>query len=328
MKVKILGMGHALPDKILSNKDLEMMVDTSDEWIRERTGIMERRIGEEGITTSDLCVKAAWDALFKAGIKPEELDLIVVATVTPDMLFPSTACIVQDKLGAYNAAAFDLGAGCTGFVYAMAAAEKFMLASSYRYALVIGADMLSRITDYTDRGTCILFGDGAGAAVLGKEEGECGIIATYLGADGRGADLLYMPAGGAKLPASEETVKNRLHYIKMNGNEVFRFATRIMGLVSDRLIEMAGLTYDEIDYFVPHQANIRIIQTAMKRMDIGEEKTIINLERLGNMSAASVPVAMSEASGEGKFKEGDIILTVAFGAGLTFGGALIRWGRG
>ncbi|SHG38625.1 3-oxoacyl-[acyl-carrier-protein] synthase III [Thermosyntropha lipolytica DSM 11003] len=328
MKVKILGLGHALPDKILSNKDLEMMVDTSDEWIKERTGISERRIGEKDITTSDLCEKAAHHALLKAGVKPEELGLIVVATVTPDMLFPSTSCIVQDKLGAYNAAAFDLGAGCTGFVYALSMAEKFLLASTHKYALVIGADMLSRITDYTDRSTCILFGDGAGAAVLGKEEGECGIIATYLGADGGGAGLLYMPAGGAKLPPSEETVKNRLHYIKMNGNEVFRFATRIMGTVSDKLIKMAGITYEEIDYFVPHQANIRIIQTAMKKMDIGEEKTIINLERLGNMSAASVPVAMSEADEAGKFKEGDLILTVAFGAGLTFGGALIKWGRG
>lgn len=328
MKVKILGMGHALPDKILSNKDLEMMVDTSDEWIKERTGIDERRIGEKGLTTSDLCEKAARHALLKAGVKPEELGLIVVATVTPDMMFPSTSCIVQDKLGAYNAAAFDLGAGCTGFIYALSVAEKFLLASEHKYALVIGADMLSRITDYTDRATCILFGDGAGAAVLGKEEGECGIMATYLGADGGGAGLLYMPAGGAKLPSSEETVKNRLHYIKMNGNEVFRFATRIMGTVSDKLIQMAGITYDEIDYFVPHQANIRIIQTAMKKMDIGEEKTVINLERFGNMSAASVPVAMSEADEEGKFKEGDLILTVAFGAGLTFGGALIRWGRG
>lgn len=328
MKVKILGMGHALPDKIISNKDLEMLVDTSDEWIRERTGIIERRIGEKGETTSDLCAKAAEKALLKAGIKAEEIDLIVVATVTPDMLFPSTSCIVQDKLGAYNAAAFDLGAGCTGFVYALSVAEKFLLASPHKYALVIGADMLSRITDYTDRATCILFGDGAGAAVLGKDEGECGIIATYLGADGKGTDLLYMPAGGAKLPASKKTVRDRLHYIKMNGNEVFRFATRIMGLVSDKLIETAGITYDDIDYFVPHQANIRIIQTAMKRMDIGEEKTIINLDRFGNMSAASVPAAMSEAFDEGRFKEGDIILVVAFGAGLTFGGALIKWGRG
>ncbi|MBO8158271.1 beta-ketoacyl-ACP synthase III [Thermosyntropha sp.] len=327
MKVKILGMGHSLPDKILTNKDLEKMVDTSDEWIRERTGILERRIGDEKTASSDLCVKAAKKALDKAGIKPEKLDLIVVATVTPDMLFPSTACIVQDRLGAVNAAAFDIGAGCTGFIYALTVAEKFLLASDYNYALVIGVDMLSKITDYTDRSTCILFGDGAGAAVVGKGGGEAGIIASYLGADGSGGDLLYMPAGGSRLPASEATVCERMHYIKMNGNEVFRFATKTMGMVSEKLVKMAGLTYENIDYFVPHQANIRIIQTAMKRMAIPEDRTIINIDRFGNMSAASIPVAMSEAEEKELFKPGDIVLTVAFGAGLTFGGLVIRWGR-
>lgn len=327
MKVQVSGMGHALPSRKLTNEQLEQIVDTNQEWIVERTGICERRIGDDKSSTSDLCRQAADMALKNSGIKPEQLDLIIVATVTPDMAFPATACIVQEHLGAWNAAAFDLEAGCTGFVYALTVAEKFLSSDNFNYALIIGGEMLSRIVDYQDRNTCILFGDGAGAAVLAKGSGPCGILNTSLGADGRGGNLLYMPAGGSKLPSSVKTVENRLHFIKMNGKEVFRFATRIMAETSDKLLAATGLTYNDIDLFVPHQANLRIIKTAMKRMNIPAEKTIINIDQFGNMSSACIPVALSLAEQEGKLKPGDVVLTVGFGAGLTYGGALIRWGK-
>jgi len=327
LSIQIKAMGHALPTRVLSNNDLENMVDTSDEWIIERTGIKERRIAAEDVRTSDLCYDAAVMALQKAGIEARELDLIIVATVTPDMPFPSTACILQERLGAWNAAAFDLGAGCTGFLYALATAEKFMSAVDYQYVLVVASDLLSRITDYSDRNTCVLFGDGAGAAVIARGDSPAGLVSTYLAADGRGAGSLYMPAGGSALPASAQTVHNRLHYIKMNGNEVFRFASKVMVEVSEELLSRAGLDYHDIDVFVPHQANIRIIKTAMKRMNIPETKTLINIDKFGNMSAASIPVALSMADMTGKLKPGDLVLMVAFGAGLTCGGAIVRWGR-
>lgn len=326
MKAQILGMGHALPSKTLTNQELEQMVDTSHKWIVERTGICERRISDKNLSNSDLCCQAAAMALTQSGITAEQLDMIIVATVTPDMPFPATACIVQKKLEAWNAAAFDLGAGCTGFVYALTVAEKFLLASDYNYILVIGVEILSRIVDYTDRNTCILFGDGAGAAVIGKGTGPAGILNTYIGADGRGSDLLYMPAGGSNLPSSIDTVTNRLHYLKMNGNEVFKFATKKMGQISDKLLASSGFDYNDITLFVPHQANLRIIKTAMKHMHISSEKTIINIDQFGNMSAASIPVTLSIAQQEGRLKSGDLILTVGFGAGLTYGGAIIRWG--
>ncbi|MGI5922008.1 MAG: beta-ketoacyl-ACP synthase III [Syntrophomonadaceae bacterium] len=327
LKIQVLGTGHALPAQKLTNQQLEKIVATSHDWIVERTGIYERRIGDSKTKTSDMCWQAAGMALENAGVAPEQLDLIIVASVTPDMLFPSTACIVQEHLGAWNAAAFDLEAGCTGFIYALTVAEKFLASGSSNYALIIGGEMLSRITDYEDRNTCILFGDGAGAAVLGKGPGPSGILNTIIGADGRGSNLLYMPAGGANLPSSRETVENRLHYIKMNGNEVFRFATRIIADTSDKILTGAGLTYQDIDLFIPHQANLRIIKTAMKRMRIPAEKTMINIDHFGNMSAASIPVALSLAVEEGRLKPGDIVLMVGFGAGLTYGGALIRWGK-
>ena len=328
LNVQIKAMGHALPTRVLTNSDLEKMVDTSNDWIIERTGIIERRIAEAGICTSDLCYDAAVMALHNAKVKPEQLDLIIVATVTPDMPFPSTACIVQKRLEAWNAAAFDLAAGCSGFLYALSVAEKFLFTNGYNYVLVVTSDILSKITDYTDRNTCVLFGDGAGAAVLGRgnSSGDAGILSTYLTADGRGADLLYMPAGGSALPASEQTVREHLHYLKMNGREVFRFASKAMVEVSENLLEKAGLGYQDIDVFIPHQANMRIIKTAMKNMQIAEAKTLITIDILGNMSAASIPVALSMAVSEGKVKPGDVILMVAFGAGLTCAGAIIRWG--
>lgn len=327
LNIQIKGAGHYLPEKILTNSDLEQMVDTSDQWIMERTGIKERRIGAPGTSTSDLCYEASLRALKKSGLSIDDIDLIIVATATPDMLFPSTACIVQERLGALNAAAFDLSAGCTGFIYALAVAEKFLLSPAYNNILVIGGEMLSRVIDYTDRNTCVIFGDGAGAVVLGKGEKSPGIIDTFLGADGRGGKHLLMPAGGAAMPATVETVQNHLHYLKMNGQEVYKFATRVCVDVSRNLIQKAGLSIDDIDVFIPHQANLRIIKSALKNLHIPEEKTVINIQDFGNMSAACIPIALSMAEEEGRLKSGDLILTVAFGAGLTYGGALLYWGR-
>lgn len=327
MKAQILGVGHALPERRLTNRELEQKVDTTDEWIVERTGIRERRIAERQTNCSDLAYQASIMALEQAGIAAEQLDLIIVATATPDMFFPSTACIVQDLLGARQAAAFDLSAGCSGFVYALDVAHKYLLAEDYQYVLVIGAEILSRILDYGDRNTCVLFGDGAGAAVVGKGRSQAGILSSVLGADGSGGKHLKVPAGGSAMPASLETVQNRLHYLKMNGPEVFRFATRITAEISARVLDKAGFTYADVDLFVPHQANMRIVKTAMKKMNIPLEKTLINLDMYGNTSAACIPVGLSLAQQEGRLKAGDLVLLVAFGAGLTFGGVLLRWGR-
>lgn len=326
MNIQVKGTGHAFPSRILRNAELEQMVDTKDEWIIERTGIRERKIADKHKPTSTYCIEAAQMALKNAGITPEQLDLIIVATSTPDMLFPATACIVQAQLGAWNAAAFDLEAGCTGFVYGLAVAEKFLLSPVYKNVLLIGADLCSKFIDYTDRNTCILFGDGAGAMVVGTGSGAPGILGSYLGADGRGADMLYMPAGGSAHPSSLETIEEKMHYIKMNGPEVFRFASKVVVDTANRLLQMTNLTYQDIDLFVPHQANLRIIQTAIKRMQLPPEKTLINIDKFGNTSAASIPAALSMAEKEGRIKNGDLILMVAFGAGLTYGGVLIRWG--
>lgn len=327
LKAQILGMGHAYPERILNNKELEQMVDTSQEWIVERTGILERRIADLHTKSSDLSFIAAEMALKNSGITAEQLDLIIVGTSSPDMAFPSTACILQDRLGAVNAAAFDLEAGCTGFIYSLTVAEKFLLAPAYNHILVVGVDICSKFTDYTDRNTCVIFGDGAGAAVLGKGESGPGIIGTHIGAEGAGGKHLYMPAGGSAMPPSHETVEQRLHFIKMDGNEIFRFATKIMVKISEKLLSASGLEYKDVDLFIPHQANIRIIRTAMKRMNIPADKTIINIHQFGNMSAACIPVGLSMADQEGRLKPGDLVLMVAFGAGLTYGGVLMRWGR-
>ncbi len=321
---KVSGVGSCVPDKVLSNQDLEKMVDTSDEWITTRTGIKERRIASPQETTSALALEAARRALQMAQVDPRELDLIVVATVTPDMFFPATACLLQRELGAPQAACFDLEAGCTGFVYALVVAEKYLIGGGGEKALVVGAETLSKIVDWEDRATCVLFGDGAGACVLEKTD-RPGLIASYLGSDGGGAHLLELPAGGSRIPASRESVEKRLHYIKMNGNEVFKFAVRIMEEASREVTKRAGVGLEEVALFVPHQANIRIIDSAARRLKIPQEKIFVNVHKYGNTSSASIPIALDEAYREGKIKEGDLVLLVGFGAGLTWGSALIRW---
>lgn len=320
----IKGVGHALPSRILTNAQLEQMVETDDEWIVQRTGIKERRIADEHTATSDLAIAAARKALASAGVRGEDLDLIMVATVTPDHAFPSTACLIQRELMAWGAAAFDLEAACTGFIYGLSIADQFIRTGTYRNILVIGAETLSKITDYTDRNTCILFGDGAGAAVIQAGD-EPGLLAIEIGADGRGGELLVQPAGGSRNPASAETVAGHQHFIQMAGREVFKFAVRIMDESSRRVLKESGLEADDIHLLIPHQANLRIIDSACKRLGIAREKVIVNLDRYGNMSAASVPVALSEAVSRGDVKRGDNILLVGFGGGLTWGAAVIKW---
>lgn len=323
--VKIIGTGSSLPDDIMTNFDLEKIVDTSDEWIKSRTGIRERRIAKDNEATSDFALKASKKALEMAGITAEDLDLIIVATITPDMGFPATACIVQEKLGASKAAAFDLEAACSGFLYATTVGEQFIKSGAYKYVLVIGAETMSKILDFKDRNTCVLFGDGAGAVVLSPSNDESGIKSFELGADGRGGKFLDMPAGGSRLPATEETVKDRLHYLRMDGSEVFKFAVRTMGTSSLNVIKKAGLTVDELDYLVPHQANIRIINSALKKLKLPIEKVKMNLDKYGNTSAASIPIALDEAVREGNIKKGDNVVLVGFGGGLTWGACLIKW---
>lgn len=323
--VGIIGTGMYVPEKVLTNADMEKIVDTNDEWIVSRTGIRERHIAAPEQATSDLAYEAAVRALDKAGLTADQLDLIIVATITPDMAFPSTACILQDKLGAKKAAAFDLSAACSGFVYSLATAVNFIGSGMYGNALVIGADTLSRITDYSDRNTCVLFGDGAGAVVLGPVAEGRGFKSFDLGAEGSGGVQLNLKAGGSRLPASEETVKEGKHYIYMNGREVFKFAVRVMGTATDEVLRKAGFEKEDIDLFVPHQANIRIIQSAMQRLNLPEEKCVINVDKYANTSAASIPLALVEAAESGRIHEGDKVLLVGFGGGLTWGAATLVW---
>lgn len=323
--VGIIGTGKYVPEKILTNSDLEKIVETNDEWIVSRTGIRERHIAAPHEATSDLAYEAALKALDSVGMKAEDLDLIIIATVTPDSAFPSTACILQDKLGAKGAAAFDLSAACSGFVYSLATAVGFIQNGMYNNALIIGADTLSRITDYTDRNTCVLFGDGAGAVIIGEVPEGRGFQSFDLGAEGSGGNLLKLEAGGSRLPASQQTVEDKKHFIYMNGREVFKFAVRVMGSATERVLTKAGLGKEDIDLFVPHQANIRIIQSAMQRLDLPPEKCVINVDKYANTSAASIPLALVEAAEEGRMKEGDTVLMVGFGGGLTWGASVLIW---
>jgi len=322
--IGIVGIGAYVPPKILTNADLEKLVDTSDEWITTRTGIKERRIAEDGVYTSDLATKAAKEALVEAGLKPEDVELILVATITPDMQFPSTACIVQRKLGAKKATCFDVSAACAGQIYGLVTAEQFIKTGKFKNALVIGAEKLSSITDWKDRSTCVLFGDGAGACVLTKTD-ERNIISTYIGSSGWEADLLKVPAGGSENPASHKTIDEGLHYIKMNGSEVFKNAVRVMAKAANEAVTRCGLKCSDIDCIIPHQANIRILMSVAKRMGLSEDKVYLNIEKYGNMSSASSSVALYEAAKSGRLKKGDIVVLDAFGGGFVWGAVVIRW---
>ncbi len=322
--LKILATGIALPDKVLYNADLERMVETSDEWILTRTGISERRIAEKDVATSDLAADAGRMALAGAAKLPEDVDLIIVATATGDHLFPSTACIVQDKLGAVNATAFDLSAACSGFLYGLTVVHSLLSTGVYRNALIIGAETLSKITDYSDRATCILFGDGAGAMFVEPGTDGKGLFASHLGSDGSLTKLLNLPAGGSRMPASRETVDSGQHFIKMNGNELFKVAVRSMEVAATRTAEKAGIDLADVDLLIPHQANIRIINSLGKRLGVEKEKVFVNIDRFGNTSAASIPIAYHEVRAGGRYDHDSNILLVAFGGGITWGGVLIR----
>ncbi len=325
--VGIIGVGSYVPEKILTNKDLEKIVETSDEWIVERTGIKERRIAEADIATSDLGARAAEKALLDAGISADEIDLIIVATATPDMLFPSTACLVQDKIKASKAAAFDLSAGCSGFAYGLSVGSQFIQTGLYKKILVIGAEALSKILDWTDRNTCVLFGDGAGAVVLGEVPAGYGILGMDLGSDGSGGELLKIPGGGSRQPATAESVNARQHFLQMSGSDVFKFAVKIMGETAIKALDNAGLASEDIDCLIPHQANNRIIQSAAKRLKVPMEKVVVNVDKYGNTSSASIPLAMDEAIKDNKLKNGDIVVLVGFGAGLTWASCVMKWYR-
>jgi 3-oxoacyl-[acyl-carrier-protein] synthase-3 len=310
MKAGIIGIGRCLPDKVITNADLEKMVDTSDEWIRTRTGIEERRIAEKDVNTSDLGFQAAKKALEDAQISPEEIGLILVATVTPDQPFPSVACMLQEKLGAVNAAAMDISAACAGFMYGMITAKQFIESDSYKYVLVVGVEKLSKITNWQDRNTAVLFGDGAGAVVMGKVTEGRGILSFELGADGTGGKHLYQE-----------------DYIVMNGREVFKFAVRQMGESSVNVLEKAGLSKEDVDFLIPHQANIRIMEASRQRLELPEEKMSKTVGKYGNTSAASIPISLVEEVEAGKIKEDDLIVMVGFGGGLTWGAIAMRWGK-
>jgi 3-oxoacyl-[acyl-carrier-protein] synthase-3 len=324
--VKISGLSTYVPPKVLTNADLEKMVNTTNEWILQRTGIRERHIADPGVATSDLALVAAQGALKEAGITARDLGFIVVGTTTPDTIFPSTACMLQTKLGATGAWGFDLGAACSGFTYALTTAMQMVATGAHDYALAVGADVMSSIIDYTDRTTCVLFGDGAGAVVVSPAtEDEPHIIDFAHMIDGSGGPALCMPAGGSKMPASQETVEKRLHYVKQEGATVFKFAVKNTEEIARRVLHRNGLEPSQVDLFVSHQANRRIIEAAAERLGLGPEKVIINLEKYGNTTAGTIPLALADARAEGRLKKGDLVLLASVGAGFTVGAVLLRW---
>lgn len=324
---QIIGWGYHVPSKVITNKELEQIVETSDEWIRDRTGIEERHVAADPKETSaSLAVIAARKALEVADVHPSKVNLIICATSSPEHIFPATACLIQDALGAVNAGAYDLSAACSGFVYGLAMARGAILAGDAEYVLVIGAETLSRIVDWTDRGTCILFGDGAGALLVAASNVPGGLLATELGSDGSGADALTVPGGGSAMPTSLETVSSGAHFIKMDGKAVFRFATRVMAEATQRVVEKAGLSLNDVDLIVPHQANVRIIQSSvLRQLKMPESKVMVNIQKYGNTSTASIPIALCEAIDQGKVKPGDKIVFVGFGAGLTWAACALQW---
>lgn len=325
LKAKIIATGSYLPEKRLTNFDFEKMIDTSDDWITERTGIKERRIAEDGQSTSDLAYEASKNALRQAGLEADDLDLIIVATVTGDMIFPATACLLQNLLSAKKAAAFDINAVCSGFVYGLSVANSFIRAGTYKRILLVGAEIYSRIIDWEDRTTCILFGDGAGAVILEATDGDSGIISTRLCSDGSLWEILTLPGGGSKYPPSEETIRKRLHFLKMNGKEIFKAAVKALQTLVDDTLKENNLKPSQLSVLILHQANLRIIQAAAARLGLPMDKVVVNIDKYGNTSAASVPIALDEVVRAGKVKEGDYILLEAFGGGLTWASALIKW---
>lgn len=326
VNVRITGTGSALPGKILTNAELETSVDTSDEWITTRTGIKERRIAADGEYTSTFAAEAGRRALAMAGVQPEEIDLIILGTVTPDFPFPSTACIVQDLLGATNATAFDLSAACSGFIFGLSIAEKYIRSGAARKILVIGSEILSRIVDWKDRNTCVLFGDGAGAVVLEASEGDHSLLSTHTFSNGSYWNLLYQPGSGSRNPATDSrTIDERLIYLVMEGNDVFKHAVRAMEEAALKALDANGLSPSDISLLIPHQANRRIIDATAKRLGIGPERLFTNLHRYGNTSSASIPIALDEANRQGIIKPGSKLLMVAFGGGFTYGSALVEW---
>jgi 3-oxoacyl-[acyl-carrier-protein] synthase-3 len=324
----IAGMGLSIPPRVVTNHELERLVDTNDEWIQTRTGIRERRVAADDVATSDLALDAAREALARAGVAARDVDLVIVGTATPDMLFPATACLVQDRLGATRAGAFDASAACSSWAYAVAMGHAAVASGTAEVVLVIGAETLSRIIDWTDRATCVLFGDAAAAVVLRPCELEQGFLAFHLGSDGSGGSLICLPAGGSRQPPSLETVAARDHYLKMSGREVYKFAVRAIPRAIEEVTARAGVAVADVDCFIPHQANIRIIEAAAKRLGQPMDRFFLNVDRYGNTSSASVPVALYEAAEQGRIRPGDLVVFVAFGGGLTWGAAAIRWTDG
>lgn len=325
LRAKITALGTYVPPKVMTNKDFEKIVETSDEWITTRTGIRERHVVEKGVATSDLAVEAAKNALAERGIGVGEIDALVVATVTPDMLFPSTACLVQHKLGAKGVWGFDLSAACSAFIYALQAGAQFVQTGAHKKVLVIGADVMSSILDYTDRATCILFGDGAGAVILEPSQDGSGLIDFQHEVDGSGACSLYMPGGGSLHPATHETVDKKMHFVHQDGQAVFKFAVKKMAEVCETLLARNNVKPSDIDCFIPHQANQRIIQATADRLGLKAESVIINIDRYGNTTAGTIPLAMQTAREDGRLKKGDLVLLASVGAGFTVGATLLRW---
>ncbi len=324
MSAKIIGMGYYIPEKIITNADLEKMVDTSDEWIITRTGIRERRMAKDSQAASDLSMEAVKMALKDADVDPKDLDLIIVATVTADMALPSTGCIIQDRLGAKKAAAFDVSAACSGFIYSLTLAQSMVAVGHVNKALVVGVEVLTRITDWEDRKTCILFGDGAGAVVIERCPYGEGILGTYMQSDGSLGELLYLPGGGSRYPLTHENLDEGLQYVKMKGDGLFKYAVRNMVDAAERTLTEAGVTRDDIDFLIPHQANIRIIEGVRKRLKLKKEQVVVNIDRVGNTSTASIPIALGELNESGVLKKDDLVIMVAFGGGLTWGSVLFR----
>ena len=324
-RASITGIGSYLPSKVLTNYDLEKMVDTSNDWIIQRTGIKERRIVENGVTTSDLATQSSLRAMEDAGVSPKDLDMIITSTITPDHIFPSTSCYIQQKIGATRACAFDILAACAGFIYAMSIGQSFINSGAMKTVLVVGAECLSKITDYTDRATCVLFGDGAGAVIIQRNPVKHEILSSSLAADGSEADVLIMPGGGARNPASLESIQQRMHYIQFKGKEVFKLAVNNITNLILKTTKENGFTLEDIDLIIPHQSNLRIIEATMEKLGLPMEKAFVNIDKYGNTSSASVPIAIDEARKEGRLRKGNIVMLVAFGGGLTWGSSVIRW---